>query len=396
MNRLQALTAAFPRDFWLLWLGTLVNRVGEFVVPLLGFYLTAQREMSITQVSVILSALGVGRFLAEGFGGSLSDRYGTGFTMKLALIGGGLVLLLLAQAQTFPHLFAGVLAYSLLTAMYKPAASTAVAEMTSGTQRTRAYNLLYWAINVGASVAPVLGGWLSKFSFKLLFYLDAVTMFLYSALLVLFFRLPKRAHDSVKKAFLLPHDSLLWQFCVASLLYSLTYQSYKLLALVFAQQGFTAVQYGQVLSVNGLLVILLGLPIGHHISKSSHPRWQVAGAALLGTGFLIHAAAQTFALHVLAVVVWTLGEIVAYSISKTIISELAAPAQRGTYIGLVGSMSGLATLIAPLLGGFLLTRAGATPMWLVVAGLGFAAALLFLMLEGRVARRRGETLALGG
>ena len=52
--------------------------------------------------------------------------------------------------------------------------------------------------------------------------------------------------------------------------------------------------------------------------------------------------------------------------------------------------------IAPLLGGFLLTRAGATPMWLVVAGLGFAAAFLFLMLEGRVARRRGETLALGG
>ncbi|GMA14683.1 MFS transporter [Deinococcus metallilatus] len=395
MTLLPRLYHAYPRNFWLLWVGTLINRIGEFVVPLLGFYLTAQREMSVTQVSVILSALGVGRFFAEGFGGSLSDRYGTGFTMKLALIGGGLMLLLLAQARTFPQLFAGVLAYSLFTAMYKPAASTAVADMTSGAQRSRAYNLMYWAINVGASVAPVLGGWLSRFSFKLLFYLDAVTMFIYSALLVLFFRLPKRAHGSVKKTSLLPRDSLLWQFCVASLLYSLTYQSYKLLALVFAQQGFTAVQYGQVLSVNGLLVILLGLPIGHHVSRTSHPRWQVAGAALLGTGFLIHAVAQTFALHVLAVVVWTLGEIVAYSISKTIISELAAPAQRGTYIGLVGSMSGLATLIAPLLGGFLLAQAGATPMWLVIAGLGFAAALLFLVLEGQVTQRRSETLAMG-
>ena len=129
----------FPRNFWLLWSGTLINRIGEFVVPLLGFYLTAQREMSVAQVSVILSALGVGRFFAEGFGGSLSDRYGTGFTMKLALTGGGGMLVLLAQAQTFPQLFAGVLAYSLFTAMYKPAASTAVADMTRGAQRTRAW-----------------------------------------------------------------------------------------------------------------------------------------------------------------------------------------------------------------------------------------------------------------
>ncbi|WP_373289161.1 MFS transporter [Deinococcus aerolatus] len=163
------------------------------------------------------------------------------------------------------------------------------------------------------------------------------------------------------------------------------------MALVFAQQGYSAVQYGQVMSINGVMIILLGLPPGHSISTPGHPRWQ----ALLGADFLIHAAAQTFAVHVLAVAVWTLGEILAYSISKTIISELAASGQRGTYIGIVGSMSGLATLIAPLLGGVLLARLGAAPMWLVVAGLGFAAAIVFLKLEGRVTQRRAEILALG-
>ncbi|WP_233555439.1 hypothetical protein [Deinococcus sp. RM] len=79
--------AAYPTGFWVLWWGTLINRLGEFVVSLLGF--------------------------------------------------------------------------SLLSALYKPAASTAVAELTHGPQRTRADTLLYWAINVGAATAPLLGGWLA-------------------------------------------------------------------------------------------------------------------------------------------------------------------------------------------------------------------------------------------
>ena len=54
---------------------------------------------------------------------------------------------------------------------------------------------------------------------------------------------------------------------------------------------------------------------------------------------------------------------------------------------LVGSMAGLATLLAPLLGGALLQRLGAGGMWVVIAGLAAGAALLLLALEGRVQGR---------
>lgn len=388
---LRGVYQSYPRPFWVLWVGTLVNRLGEFVVPLLGFYLASERGLGIAQVSVVLSALGVGRFVAEAFGGRLSDRLGPTSTMILALGGGAIMLLALAFASSFGAVVLGVLAFSLLTGMYKPAASSAVAALTTGAQRTRAYNLLYWAINVGASVAPALGGWLSGFSFRLLFFLDAATMAAYAALLAAFGvrggGASGRKTDVPRTAWL-PRDRLLWSFCLASLLFALTYQSYKLLALVFAEQGFTAAQYGQALSVNGLLVVGLGLPLGHMVSNSNHPRWQAAGAALLGLGFLGHALAHTFAAHVLAVAVWTLGEIVGYSIGKSIVAELGRPEVRGTYIGLVGSMTGLGALLAPLLGGFLLARLGNVALWSVVAGLAFLAALLYLRLEGAVVTRR--------
>lgn len=393
MNAAQSFSSlrqSFPREFWVLWVGTLINRIGEFVVPLLGFYLTARQHMSVGQVSVILSALGIGRFVAEGLSGTLADRFGAVFAMRLALAGGGVMLLLLAQAQTFPALFAGVLAYSLFTAMYKPAASTAVADMLGGAKRTQGYNLIYWAINVGTSISPILGGFLAGWSFKLLFYLDAATMFIYSLLLTAFVKLPKRQHTHAQKGGFLPRDSLLWQFCLATLLYSLTYQSYKMLALVFAQQGFSAIQYGQMLSINGVMVVLLGLPIGSYIAHRADSRWQALGAALLGAGFLVHAFAPSLLVHGLAVVIWTLGEIISYSISKTVISELAPAERRGTYIGLVGSMSGLATLGAPLLGGFLLTHYGNQALWLGIASLSMVAAGLYMVLNGRISVRREQ------
>ncbi|MFC6618829.1 hypothetical protein [Deinococcus radiophilus] len=86
-QRLHALREGYPPAFWVLWFGTLLNRLGEFVAPLLGFYLTAEKGFSLTQVGVILSAMGVGRFFAESLGGGLSDRVGSGVTMQLALAG---------------------------------------------------------------------------------------------------------------------------------------------------------------------------------------------------------------------------------------------------------------------------------------------------------------------
>ena len=89
----------------------------------------------------------------------------------------------------------------------------------------------------------------------------------------------------------------------------------------------------------------------------------------------------------LAIAVWSVGEIVAYSVTKVIVSELGPPAQRGTYIGLTGSMIGLAALLAPLAGGALLQHAGQGGLWSGAAGLAVTTALLLLTLERRVQAR---------
>src|SRR4029453_8830315 len=49
-----------PRAFWVLFAGTLVNRVGGFVLVFLAIYLTEVRGLTLTQAGAMLSIYGLG------------------------------------------------------------------------------------------------------------------------------------------------------------------------------------------------------------------------------------------------------------------------------------------------------------------------------------------------
>ncbi|MGH9387429.1 MAG: MFS transporter, partial [Vicinamibacterales bacterium] len=49
--------------------------------------------------------------------------------------------------------------------------------------RPRAFGLIYWAVNLGASVAPLLGGVLAARSYRALFAADAATTVLFGIIL---------------------------------------------------------------------------------------------------------------------------------------------------------------------------------------------------------------------
>jgi len=87
-----------PRTFWVLWTGALINRLGGFVLPLLAFYLTGERGLSVQQVGLVISLFGAGVLCAGPVGGFLSDHLGRRRTLILALVLGAFAMLHLAFA----------------------------------------------------------------------------------------------------------------------------------------------------------------------------------------------------------------------------------------------------------------------------------------------------------
>jgi predicted MFS family arabinose efflux permease len=67
------LTSDLPPAYWLLWLGTLINRLGGFVIPFLTLYLTGQRGIPISQAALMVSLFGAGSFTASLAGGVVAD-----------------------------------------------------------------------------------------------------------------------------------------------------------------------------------------------------------------------------------------------------------------------------------------------------------------------------------
>lgn len=84
-----ATVASFaPRSFWVVWWGTLVNRLGGFVIPLLTIYLIEVRKLSVAEAGGIVSVFGAGNMIASFVGGQLTDRLGRRATMLVSLFGG--------------------------------------------------------------------------------------------------------------------------------------------------------------------------------------------------------------------------------------------------------------------------------------------------------------------
>jgi len=64
LPRLRAFTHArvggLPRPFWVLWSGTLINRIGYMVEPFLAYYLTGVRGLSLATTGAIIAVSGAG------------------------------------------------------------------------------------------------------------------------------------------------------------------------------------------------------------------------------------------------------------------------------------------------------------------------------------------------
>src|SRR5512146_2337123 len=73
---LASLVEGLPPAYWLLWVGTLINRLGTFVIPFLTLYLTVQRAIPVSQAALMVSLFGAGSFISQLSGGELTDRLG--------------------------------------------------------------------------------------------------------------------------------------------------------------------------------------------------------------------------------------------------------------------------------------------------------------------------------
>ncbi|GAA4555449.1 MDR family MFS transporter [Planotetraspora kaengkrachanensis] len=386
---LRSATGGLPRAFWVLFAGTLVNRLGTMVEPFIGIYLTQARGMSLAAAGLVMTTFGVGSLLSQPFAGWLADHFGRRVTLTGAMIATAVTFIALGYTTSVHGITVAMLVLGLVVDAYRPASQALVADLVSPEDRPRAFGLLFWAVNLGFSIAMVAGGWLAEAGFTTLFWIDAVTCLIFGVLVwrAIPETLPDRSEATPGRFADVLRDKAMVAFFAISLTFAFVYlQAYTTLPLAMSDQGMPTSAYGMAMAVNGLLIVVVQPLTNTWLSRRDPSAVLAVGFSVVGVGLALTAAVSSTLGYAATVAVWTLGEVVTAGVAGAIVASLAPAHLRGRYSGLYGLAWSAGGMLAPLAGTRLLAVSPVL-LWLVIGGLALLAAAGQLAL-GPVIRRR--------
>ncbi|NBM21242.1 MFS transporter, partial [Streptomyces sp. GC420] len=147
-------------------------------------------------------------------------------------------------------------------------------------------------------------------------------------------------------------------------------QSSVALPVAMGAAGYSASDYGLVIAVNGVLIVVLQIPVTRLIEHRDPRRLLVVSSVLAGYGFGLTAFAGSIGVFALTVCVWTLAEIVNAPTHTSLVVRLSPVHGRGRYQGMYTMSWSVAALVAPLMSGFVIDGYGAGWLWGACAVLG--------------------------
>lgn len=386
----------FPKAVWIVFIGTFINKFGTFVLPFLGLHVN-RLGYSTSQAGLVLGAYGAGHLAASVAGGHFADTIGRRTTIVISMFSGAAALVLLSQASSLGGLITLAFLAGLTAELYKPASSALLADLSEERDRVTIYAAYRLAINAGWSMGPAVAGILAQQSYFWLFIGDAATSALFG--LIALFMLPgwqpqrslarlwqplwfsrtgRSIHapantssvlkerrgmhpQSVHPSVCGPGLAFAWRIAwrdesfirllAATLAISLAFvQMPTTLGMQMTSVGCSELVYGLVLALNGVIVVLLELPMSNWIARFPARPMMAIGYCLIGLGTLVYAWVQSAGGFALGMAVFTAGEILCMPVAMAYVAKQAPASLRGCYLGFYGLTWSIALTLGPWCG----------------------------------------------
>ncbi|MEU9452226.1 MFS transporter [Streptomyces sp. NPDC048277] len=384
--------AGLPREFWWLWTSTLVNRLGSFVATYMALYLTLDRGYSASYAGLVASLHGLGGVVSSLAGGVMADRLGRRPTLLVAQGSTAAAVALLGFVRDPAAIAAVAFLVGMASNASRPAVQAMMADIVRPEDRVRAFSLNYWAVNLGFAVSSMGAGFIAEVSYRAGFLVEA-GMTAACAVLV-FVKLPESRPEQAAKAVAredavslgtVLRDGRYMAVVGLSFLVALIFQQGSLgLPVAMGRAGFSPADYGLAIAVNGVLIVVLQIPVTRIIEHRDPRSLLVVSSLVAGYGFGLTAFAGSVGVFALTVCVWTLAEIVNAPTQTGLVVRLSPVHGRGRYQGMYTLSWSAAALIAPLMSGVVIDRLGAMWLWGVCAVVGTGAALGYGVLMRRL------------
>lgn len=404
MKRMFKMYQGLRREVYVLCFGRFVTAMGSLIWPMLTLILKSKLGYNAEQVAIWFLIFGILEIPFGLAGGKVTDKYNK---RNLILLFDLISVALYIVTAILPLSTGSLCVYfigSLFQHMEWPAYDSLIAELTSDHDREQAYSLQYLASNLGIIFAPTLGGLLFN-NYLWLSFLIAGLAVLSSTILIFLF-VPK-SMEKVKNTntYEEKEEGNLWDVlkarkilvlyvvigCVAGAIYS---QFNYLLPIqmdeMFLDQG--ALLFGTLTSINGGVVILF-TPILTQLTI----RWNDLERIFLGIVMQIFGICSCvffrdgFVCYVVAMFIFTLGEILHTLGHSPYVSKRIPASHRGRFVSIDNICASMVSSLGNTVVGKVLVMYSFKEAWWLVFAVGM---VLVGVLVGycRMDRKRFELL----
>ncbi|WP_400161987.1 MDR family MFS transporter [Brevibacillus sp. TJ4] len=375
-------------------------------IPFLAIYLSETTDLGPAAIGLIVGAGPLAGTFGGFLGGVCSDLFGRRKLLVFSMLTMAVSFILFVMASHPVSLFAISLAKGLAGAFFGTISKAMMGDFTPAEKRFRVFSNRYLAINAGATLGPLLGAWIGIAGSGVAFVLTALSYVLFAILLTVVgnryredekrFSAEEGQVNEDKAGFfqiwdVLRRDTALQLFVIGGIL----------LVTVHGQMSVTLSQYlrdnvaggvalfGLMMSVNGFTVLVLQITITRLAERYSLFSRIAAGAVLMAVGEAGFAFSSEWSGFIVAMIVFTLGEILLIPAEYAQIDQITPPRMRGTYYG-AQSVSELGSFLGPWAGGMILFAYGGPAMFLTMGGIALFSLVFYRLGRSVYERRRSD------
>ena len=368
------------------------------VMPILVGEFTVGREAQAYWYGVLMVTYGLAQFLCAPLLGAVSDRFGRRPVLLLGIGGLGVTYLVTGLTHSLAILVAVRLLGGALSANIA-VAQAYVADITSAEKRTPALGKLGAMFGLGFVLGPMIGGLLGQVDLRLPFFAAAsmcAINWLYG-LLVLPESLPADRRNPIRTAKLNPFSALagLGRLQgVGLLVFAVAAASMAEFTLRSVWVLFTGFRFGWGPRENGISLFVVGLVVVLVQGGLLRPLLKALGERkLIAAG--LFSGALTYAGYGLATRGWMIYALIianflAYAATTAlqgIVSKAADPREQGRTMATLTSLNSILSVLAPMLGTFVLGQVSYLPRDDVLVGAPFFVGALLEAAAFVIARR---------
>lgn len=338
------------------------------ILPLLPFYVDAFQAGS-TALGVLVTSFALMQFIFSPILGRLSDHYGRRPVLLLSILTSVMSFLLFALANSFFMLLLSRIIAGLATEI--GVAQAYISDVTSEKERTKWMGRMGAAHGAGFIIGPALGGFLSTYGFPAAGFTAAAIALL--NLVFAFFFLPEskttikdEEESEASSSRFSGIISALSKPMMSSLLaiqfiMSLAFAAFPVIMplLAISQFGLSSSTMSFFFIYVGLIqIVFQGFIVGKLASKLGDEKLIPLGSLLMTVGILFMAVYPIYYIFIALTTIMMIGIGILGTAIPSVISKNTSKSEQGGTLGVTQSVSSIARIPGPLLGGFVFEFAG--------------------------------------